>query len=576
MSETARPALLPASLALSLNLSLLILIGLSLFAGLFDPTPGLADVFMKEQDLPVAAGLVGLAMVLRFWPWSLIPWKAPEAPPWLAVTLMALAAAVIGIVGWFVVMRAYPLSTDEFMAGFDAAIFREGRHVAVVPAEWRALRFPLQPQYMMQAGEGVWASGYLPLNAAFLALAGAAGSPALVGGFWLALSIVALYGVARRIWPDRRQASLIAVVLLFTSAQFLLAGMTRYAAPAHLALNLVWLWLFLRGGKAGMAGAILVGFIACGLHQVVFHPIFVLPFILELWWARRLRPAIAYTAAYLVIGLFWIAYWRLFFPPLTGVVSDTRDVWLQQLRFAFERFDAHAFSGMAKNLLRGLTWQNPLTLPLALLALAPAIRLGPPFRPMAAGIALLLIVIFALVPDQGHGWGYRYLHPFLGSLCLLATLGWVRMTEAMETPFARAAASGFVLVAAFSILVLLPWRAIQANRQISPYQQAASAIEQARGVDAVVVDATGIFYAVDLVRNDPFLRNRPKVVDLVVMDESDVRTLCAGRRVAVFDRFSGADFKGVEYPKRNLDRLTENRRLMAELGCGDRRVMVSR
>jgi hypothetical protein len=39
-------------------------------------------------------------------------------------------------------------------------------------------------------------------------------------------------------------------------------SMTPYAMSAHLALNLVWLWLFLRNTAASHAGAIAVGFLA--------------------------------------------------------------------------------------------------------------------------------------------------------------------------------------------------------------------------------------------------------------------------------------------------------------------------
>ena len=37
----------------------------------------------------------------------------------------------------------------------------------------------------------------------------------------------------------------------------------------------------------GHAGAIAVGAVACGLHQIVFHPLFVAPFILHLWFHKR-------------------------------------------------------------------------------------------------------------------------------------------------------------------------------------------------------------------------------------------------------------------------------------------------
>jgi hypothetical protein len=42
---------------------------------------------------------------------------------------------------------------------------------------------------------------------------------------------------------------------------------------AHLTLNLIWLCLFLRNDKIGHGAAIAVGFLASGLHQLIFHPL---------------------------------------------------------------------------------------------------------------------------------------------------------------------------------------------------------------------------------------------------------------------------------------------------------------
>ena len=70
---------------------------------------------------------------------------------------------------------------------------------------------------------------------------------------------------------------------------------------AHLAFNLIWLWCFLRGDRKGDAGAIIAGFIATGLHQLLFHPLFVAPFLAHLWLTGERRRAIVYAFAYLAI-----------------------------------------------------------------------------------------------------------------------------------------------------------------------------------------------------------------------------------------------------------------------------------
>lgn len=80
---------------------------------------------------------------------------------------------------------------------------------------------------------------------------------------------------------------------------------------AHLTLNLIWLWLFLRDDKIGHGAAICVGFLASGLHQLIFHPLFVAPFIVRLWASGRRPLALTYVVSYAAICLFWISYWQI-------------------------------------------------------------------------------------------------------------------------------------------------------------------------------------------------------------------------------------------------------------------------
>jgi hypothetical protein len=84
-----------------------------------------------------------------------------------------------------------------------------------------------------------------------------------------------------------------------------------YATTAHLTLNLIWLWLFLRNDKFGHGAAIGVGFLASGLHQLIFHPLFVAPFIVRLWASGRRSLALTYIVSYAIICLFWISYWQI-------------------------------------------------------------------------------------------------------------------------------------------------------------------------------------------------------------------------------------------------------------------------
>src|SRR6266852_644436 len=87
-------------------------------------------------------------------------------------------------------------------------------------------------------------------------------------------------------------------ILLACSSQFLITAMSPYAMTAHLALNMVWLWFFLRDTRAGHLMAAGVAFVACGLHQVIFHPLFAAPFLLSLLVARRWKLAAYHGVVY--------------------------------------------------------------------------------------------------------------------------------------------------------------------------------------------------------------------------------------------------------------------------------------
>ncbi len=290
-------------------------------------TDALTNRFMNRDDLPVLAGILAFAFLVRFAPG--IAWIAgwisrrlagfpvlsrTVSPPWRTATvvLLALGSAIVGWLGLRLVFLGYPLSMDEFMATFDAAIFRHGQLMARLPGAWRVYAGALQPLFVQHLGGGAfWVSGYLPVNAALRAIGGLAGAASLVNPLLTAVSVAAVYGVGRRMWPARPGLALASAILLATSSQVLVGGMTAYAMPAHLAFNLVWLWLFLRGGRLGHAGALAVGFLACGLHQLPFHPLFVAPFVAQLWLERRWRAAALYSAAYAAICLFWVEYWQI-------------------------------------------------------------------------------------------------------------------------------------------------------------------------------------------------------------------------------------------------------------------------
>jgi hypothetical protein len=531
-------------------------------------------LFFWRQDLPVQIACLGFTAALALAPPA---WLAragaigrPAARVW--VGLLAAVCLVAGWIGWWLVFGGYSFSLDEFLANFDAKIFASGRLMAPVPPAWQGYVPALQPMYMLPLPNSVWASSYLPVNAGLRALGRLAYAEPLVNPLLSAISIVALWGVGRQLWPERPSLALIAAALMGTSPQLIVMSMTAYAMPAHLAFNLVWLWLFLRGGRLGHAGAIATGFLATGIHQLIFHPIFVAPFVLQLWVRRRWGLAALYTLAYAAICLFWVEYWPLA-SSLSGVQpgdSDSTggDYMMDRISDVLDNLYWRDPGVIAENLVRFVSWQNLLVAPLALAGAISTVRTRGYLRPLVMGVFLTLAAVFIATPTQTHGWGYRYLHGLLGSIALVAAWGWARLTDSLAAERKAAAAGGFAVASVLSLLVLTPARAWQAWSYVRPFA-AANAVVQNAPADVVIIDhnSSVLFDMGTLTRNDPFLERRPKVMALIALTGPGVRRLCATQRVLVFNGQSARAWGLDTVPWRGSPYAAQLRALMKELGC---------
>ena len=535
----------------------------------------ISQYFLVVQDAPVLIALTLFCFVMGVWAShgrtiSLPDIAAPRDG--LRFTLIAAAlVACIAFVGAQVVYLSFGLSLDEFMADFDAKVFATGRLLAPVPPEWRDYVPALQPLFILNIPEhAYWISFYLPTNGALRALFVLLGEPTLEGAVLAGIAVAALYGVARRLWADRPDAALVSVVLLVTSSQFLLTAMTPYAMTGHLAFNMVWLWLFLRDTRASHVAAVVVGFVACGLHQVVFHPLFVAPFLMSLLWARRWKLVAFYGVTYAAIGLFWIDYWTLVLRAADASVAQEANVgmaWFIQRIIGWSSLSLDSFAVMSRNLFRFAAWQNPAAIPLALIGLFA--RRNSIAVNLALGMVFTLAVMLVVMPFQGHGWGYRYWHGCLGSVSLLAAQGWIYLTD-RSTAALRRPATGLALCAAFSLFVLLPWRCLQVHAFVEPYATAVRAITQS-DAEVVVVDASRIWYGIDLSKNDPFLDGASKTMNLTHLSEQQLKTLCSRYDVAIFDEKDAERF-GIRMVEDSAPELVARNRvlrdLMRSLRCG--------
>jgi hypothetical protein len=191
---------------------------------------------------------------------------------------------------------------------------------------------------------------------------------------------------------------------------------------------------------------------------------------------------------------------------------------------------------MYLNLLRFLAWQNLALVPLLSASVVVALRDRGLPAALLAGILLWLFFIAIVTPFQGHGWGYRYLHPYLGSFALLAGYGYRELKGTIGRRI-----DGLVLsLSGVSVLVTIPMLIIAASRVIAPYL-ALDRLIAAQTTPIVLIDTyarptvDGLWSgnAIENVRNLPDLRNRPLRFSSRAMSPELLVTLCRRGRVTL-------------------------------------------
>jgi hypothetical protein len=493
-------------------------VGLHTFFPFAEPTE--TAIFLYRQDtwlLFVESGLLFLACV------HLGERTRPLQLPRWAVLAIATALIALCYAGWKWVMCGYDMSRDEQMAVFDSRIFMSGHLVQSLPQAWRPHAGALDTFFMLQAAHPVaWVSAYLPMNAILRTVVGLAGDPALTGPLMVALGFVSLWKCARILWPGDREAAIVAALLYVGSGQILFAGMTAFAMPAHLAFNLLWLWMFLLNRRMADIGALLVPFIATGLHEPLFHPLFAAPILFTLLLERNWTRVALFGAGYAAICAFWLAWpnWihALIAAP-DGVAATSGASFFNRLSLLLSGHDPARWQEMGANLLRFFAWQHLLFLPLlaAGIIVAWRARLSGAF---AVSLVLPVCIFAMLLPWQGHGFGYRYLHGEIGVAILLAVYGWRSLAAQRSSlrPF-------LVRTTLAGLFVILPLQAWMAYHFYAPFAQIDRRIT-ASGADYFITGSRDAPYSQDLVINRPDLSNRPIRLVGDKVDEGVIRDIC--------------------------------------------------
>lgn len=419
--------------------------------------------------------------------------------------MVALGVLMAACVGRFAVYQNFNLCIDEYLNDFEVRILDQHHLVATVPEEWRDYRDAMRVPYEnYNPNRDYWTSGFLP---------GFAGLDYLFSQFNLdwalspvlaALSILLLAGLARRIFSDQPvPAATVAILLLALSPQFLAMAMTKFAWTAHLCGSLFWVWLFSHPNRFLFLLTPILGALLIGLHQPQVHPLMAAPFVLRLVYSRQWKTFSWFVFWYLIGAWSWYQVFVLLRPAAFAGGGDlnnllpvsTFSIIPVLLSLIFATFHAVTL----------LAWATPMLVPFLGMFLFTWKRQPPLVQDAFLAVCLTFFFYLFFPHPQGHGWGFRYLHSVYGLLALAAAGGALTLCrEGWNSQVSKALLAG----AAFSLLVQIPYRIYEIRTMVRPLALTWNYISR-QPTDFVIIKTSDFWYSWDLIRNDPWLRQKP-------------------------------------------------------------------
>jgi len=564
-------------LSLSIILSLILTIAFSLkIDGLF----GWHYIKDTMQFDAVPAGAVVafvviayiLAKVMKFAP----TWNVSSRAPSVAILLALLVPLLLA--GRYLGLENFDLFVDEYMTAKQADMFLNGRLAIPIEGQYRALAPPLSP-YMTnyQNDFEFWGVYYLPLYALMRAAAEFVLDDGVLSPLLAGVAIIATASIAGKVWPDSKSRTrLFAVILLASTPQFFLNAMTTFPFTAHVAINMIWLRLFLTGTLRGHVGAMLLGFLAIAVHRPHVHILFAAPFLAALLFGlqgRKFGTAIAFALVY-AAGLYvWLGWADWSMALATG---DLDNIPINPLEFsALQRFnilaqtvqsqhvDDFRWNFMIANFMRFSAWLNPAVLALAVVAALLARRLSTIEILFGVSVLTSILPYAYLMPNPAVGWGYRFGIPATAPLILFAISGW-HAFQRQSSSGAKMTLNRFVVIATVgSLFMFSPFRYHQITSETRKFAEISKEISE---LDEEIVLIDHFAFRHFLIRNSIWLDNRPLRVALQYVQDEMVETLCAARpRLRIIgpedfahlsiENFSVRQSKHSEFTKKRIEKI---------------------
>ena len=465
--------------------------------------------------------LVWCSPALRRWGQQLARAMGEQPLPTALITFVILAF------GARFAYHAHALAMDESAPLAQAYAFAQGRLSWTLPPELLDRMIPEGFRGSFLAVDrlsGETASMYWPGFAALLTPFAWAGVPWLLNPLLTAATLLLIHALALRIIGSREAAGW---ALLFTLGSPVIAanGISFYSMPAHLAANLLYALLLLDARPRRAFAAGLVGGLALVLHNPVPHLLFAVPWGVWLVLDRSRWPALGALLAGYLPGIAVTAAWPAFVDHIAPVAATSPHESLRELA-AVKLGQALALPQYQTVLYRlAGTWKLWLwSVPgLLILAFAGARRMDGPLARLAA-CALLTYAGYWLVPvDQGHGWGYRYMHSGWAALPLLAAALMVAEPASSASGRAWRAWAGGLAVA--SLVLANTLRLVQVESVLSEHLAQLMPAPATGHWVRFVTPRRGL-YSWDIIQNVP---GRDQVLTLMSFGAGSDRQLMAER-----------------------------------------------
>lgn len=475
--------------------------------------------------------------------------------PWALAggAFVALAAASL-LVG-----RGYPLSMDEYAAAFQAEAFASGHLAGRFPPELLDQLMPRFPRgffFTVSQATGEVSGGYWPGFALVLTPFAWLGIPWAANPALSALTLPLVHRLALALSGSREAAGWAALFTL-ASPVFVANALSFYSMPAHLLCNAAFVVLLLQPTVARALAAGLVGSFALTLHNPAPHLLFAPAIVAWLLWRRTPLPVLAtLVAGYLPLALLVGVGWQQHLASLTAGTSAAASAaatgaagtaaagapapslpsrLLALAASALTLPGPRILEARIAGLTKLWTWSGALLLVLAAWGYG-AMRRLPEAHALAATL-LVTFVGFLFVPfDQGHGWGFRYLHSAWFVLPVFAGIALCRLPEPDATELRQMAGWAVFL----SLVLANGLRLAQVDSflerhlaQVPPLAQPTPPGRQ----EILFVDPDQGAYLRDMVRNDPLLRG-PRLM-MVYDGRQKTAALMAERFPAYTRRASG-------------------------------------